>query len=84
MPSIHLAWNPKHLIVQWVGIGTHTHFLTVPRCGMSSSVPAFRLRDPGSIPAGSGILISVLILGAKGDWDFQISDLVKNPDGTDI
>ena len=24
MPSIHLAWNPKHVIVQWVGIGTHT------------------------------------------------------------
>ena len=24
-PSIHLAWNPKHVIVQWVGIGTHTH-----------------------------------------------------------
>ena len=23
-------------------------------------------------------------LGAKGDWDFRISDLVKNPDGTDI
>ena len=23
MPSIHLAWNPKHVIVQWVGIGTH-------------------------------------------------------------
>ena len=22
--------------------------------------------------------------GAKGDWDSQISDLVKNPDGTDI
>ena len=22
--------------------------------------------------------------GAKGDWDFQISGLVKNPDGTDI
>ena len=21
---------------------------------------------------------------AKGDWDFRISDLVKNPDGTDI
>ena len=20
----------------------------------------------------------------KGDWDFRISDLVKNPDGTDI
>ena len=24
------------------------------------------------------------ILGAKGDWDFWISDLLKNPDGTDI
>ena len=22
--------------------------------------------------------------GEKGDWDFQIFDLVKNPDGTDI
>ena len=25
MPSIQLAWNPKRIIVQWVGIGTHTH-----------------------------------------------------------
>ena len=24
------------------------------------------------------------VIGAKGDWDFQISDLVKNPDETDI
>ena len=24
------------------------------------------------------------MVGAKGDWDFRISDLVKNPDGTDI
>ena len=24
-PSIHLAWNPKLVIVQWVGIGTHIH-----------------------------------------------------------
>ena len=23
-------------------------------------------------------------MGAKGDWDFRISDLVKNPDGTVI
>ena len=22
---ICLAWNPKHVIVQWVGSGTHTH-----------------------------------------------------------
>ena len=25
MPSIRLAWNPKRIIVQWVGIETHTH-----------------------------------------------------------
>ena len=24
------------------------------------------------------------LVGAKGDWDFRISDLVKNFDGTDI
>ena len=23
-------------------------------------------------------------MGAKGDWDFRSSGLVKNPDGTDI
>ena len=22
--------------------------------------------------------------GAKGDWDFRISDLIKNPNGIDI
>ena len=27
---------------------------------------------------------TILYQEAKGDWDFQISDLVKNPDGTDI
>ena len=27
-PSIHLAWNPKRVIVQWLGIGTHTHYRT--------------------------------------------------------
>ena len=25
-----------------------------------------------------------LILGANADWDFRISYMVKNPDGTDI
>ena len=25
-----------------------------------------------------------IIGGANGDWDFRISDLVKNPGGTDI
>ena len=23
-------------------------------------------------------------MGVKGDWDFWISDLVRNPDGTDV
>ena len=26
----------------------------------------------------------ILTSGAKGEWDFRISDLVKNPDETDI
>ena len=26
-PFVRLAWNPKRVIVQWVGIGTHTHFV---------------------------------------------------------
>ena len=26
-PSIRLTRNPKHVIVQWVGIGTHTHLI---------------------------------------------------------
>ena len=26
----------------------------------------------------------IYLLGAKGDWDFQISDLVKNPNGNYI
>ena len=30
------------------------------------------------------IIIIIIIMGAKGDWDFRISDLIKNPDGTDI
>ena len=30
------------------------------------------------------IFIIYDVSGAKGDLDFRISDLVKNPDGTDI
>ena len=29
-------------------------------------------------------IIGLLFWGAKGDWDFEISDLVINPDETDI
>ena len=32
-----------------------------------------------------GQLIHItFFVGAKGDWDFRICDLAKNPDGTDI
>ena len=30
------------------------------------------------------IIITLCKQGEKCDWDFRISDLVKNPDGTDI
>ena len=30
------------------------------------------------------IYMRVCVGGAKGDWDFRIFDLAKNPDGTDI
>ena len=30
------------------------------------------------------LLFLKFFMGTKGNWDFQISDLVKNPDGTDI
>ena len=30
------------------------------------------------------IIVLYYIMGAKGDWDFRIYDLVKNPDATDI
>ena len=26
----------------------------------------------------------IVCMGAKVDWDFRISDLAKNPDGTDV
>ena len=33
---------------------------------------------------GTFILSVITVPGDKGDQDFRISDLVKNPDGTDI
>ena len=30
------------------------------------------------------IVFLIIAVGEKGDWDFRISDLAKNPDGTDI
>ena len=49
------------------------------------------VRDAGTVLLNYEISILIVrilyfycVLGAKGDWDFRISDLVKNPDGTDI
>ena len=48
---------------------------------------------PGSIPGRVNFLVEVFPefflnfktnVGAKVDWDFRISDLVKNPDETDV
>ena len=33
---------------------------------------------------GREITVIIATEGAKGDWDFRMSDLVNNPDGTDI
>ena len=41
------------------------------------------LSHPVEIPA-LGNYNYCLNLGAKVDWDFWISDLVKNPDGTNV
>ena len=30
------------------------------------------------------LILDIKNEGLKGDWDFQISDLVKKPDGSDI
>ena len=30
------------------------------------------------------ICLKLYFKGPKGDWDFRISDLVRNPNGTDI
>ena len=30
------------------------------------------------------LVYKIFVERSKGDWNFRISDLVKNPDGTDI
>ena len=36
------------------------------------------------VTSSQNILSAITCEGAKDNWDFQISDLVKNPDWTDI
>ena len=44
-------------------------------------VPEFAVKD---LPLGQNTYDDTHTNEVKGDWDFRISDLVKNPDGTDI
>ena len=46
---------------------------------------AFLLYHLGSTVLANPYYLNLCcFLGAKVDWDFRISDLVKNPDGTDV
>ena len=56
---------------------TSTTQVTIPDVNM--------LENSSNIAVSLPINLSINVrLGAKGDWEFRISDLVKNPDGTDI
>ena len=56
-------------------------------------VPSIRRQSTAFLVFWSVSVPSIFVLkiikatkteGAKGDWDFRTSDLVKNPDGTEI
>ena len=53
----------------------------LPLGRIAALVPEFAVKD---LPLGRSLMMMIFVLGAKGDWDFRISDLVKSPDGTDI
>ena len=53
-------------------------FLSLGRIAL---VPEFAVKD---LLLGRTLMVVMFNQGVKGNWDFQISDLVKNPDGTDI
>ena len=53
--------------------------ITIYFCKLDFIFPVFIFRK-----LLNAILLSIIHVGAKGDWEFRISDLVKNPDGTDI
>ena len=56
----------------------------IHRCGVLGKILAIKPGGGPWSPAGLGILISILGLWVKDDWDFRTSDLLINPDGTDI
>ena len=44
-------------------------------------VPVLAVKD---LPLGRTLMMMNVLMGAKGDWDFRISDLIITRDGTDI
>ena len=62
----------------------------IGRCGVylyywskNFAVHKRRLKN-GEVSRLSSLGSRYMTMGAKGDWDFRICDLVKNPDGTDV
>ena len=57
----------------------------LPLGRIATLVPEFAVKD---LPLGRTLMMMMMMMicnwGAKGVWDFRISALVKNPDGTDI
>ena len=43
-----------------------------------------QIRDPEIPITLRPHMFYIYIIGEEGNWDFWMSDLVKNPDGTDI
>ena len=52
----------------------------LPLNRIADLVTEFAVKD---LPLGRTLMM-IYRKGAKSDWDFRISDLVKNSDGTDI
>ena len=70
----HLAWNPKHVIVQWVGIGTHTHFRLPTFFSVVSIAPQAKVQKIIFLPSGN---FSVKSYSAKL-FDLQCSINTQN------
>ena len=88
-PSIHLVWNPRHIIVQWVGIGTHINRSSI-QMGMhmcssrewvcennlvqfQSSSCCTGLWENG----GEGIGISGSLIWSKPWWNWYLTPVVN-------
>ena len=97
-PSIRLARDPKHVIVQWVGIGTHNFslrlfFLAHTKYPWHYSSEEPRLTDKRLLPDGSigalwlatrylSALISVFLTGFRY-FSYQVATQLSSRDWVD-